>query len=36
MPSKLPDRYGIEREVDPILVSRSPQLVDLNVEDPKF
>ena len=34
--SKLPDRYGIERDVDPILVAPSPQLVDLNVEDPRF
>jgi hypothetical protein len=32
----LPDRYHIDRPVDPILVASSPVLVDLTVDDPEL
>jgi hypothetical protein len=36
VPKTLPDRYRIDRAVDPILVAPSPVLVDLTVDDPKL
>jgi hypothetical protein len=36
VPTKLTDRYGAARPVDPILVAPSPVLVDLTVDDPRL
>jgi hypothetical protein len=36
VPKRLPDRYHIDRAVDPVLVAPSPVLLNLAIDDPKL